>query len=168
MLTITATMGNKQSMLITEDLKKHLLDEKTPEFLNAVGERGVEVAQKNLGYFAPDITVTHEVKGNEVIVTAQAQDVLKEWDGGHSEKVNPLLLAEFGSGFFAENVTDDPRGGQGKLNKYGHAFDSNGWYWKENGVLHHSYGVKPTMPMYRSWSTIVRELDKIAQSVFGG
>lgn len=85
-------------------------------------------------------------------------------------EVNPILMAEFGSGFFAntdehENIGDFA--GQGTFPDQVHAFDEFGWSWYENGVKHVSFGEAPAAPMLYAYEEMVRIISRCAREVFG-
>jgi len=88
------------------------------------------------------------------------------------EDVNTLLMVEFGAGI-RYNATANPKAaefgmGVGTFPGQTHAFDPNGWYYKdENGEWHHSYGVRATMPMYQASQEIIQRYMEIAREVFG-
>jgi hypothetical protein len=90
-------------------------------------------------------------------------------------------MAEFGSGHYA--ITEEGIGGQGTLNTYGHAFDSNGWYWWTDDVTQvssgdvmvsaangrwkfHSYGTPPSRPLHNAVMTCISEVEEVAREVF--
>ena len=94
-------------------------------------------------------------------------------------------MAEFGSGHYAINSKGEASGlgGQGTLNKYGHAFDENGWYWwtddaqwaGENAQLaltangrfkFRSKGVHPTRPLHNAVMACIKQVNEIANEVF--
>ena len=85
---------------------------------------------------------------------------------------NLLLGIEFGSGITlnpAENpLASDFGMGVGTFPDQVHAYDPQGWmYLGKDGKWHHSYGVKSTMPFYKSMLEIKQNVDKVVKEVFG-
>jgi len=166
--TFTLAYGTNATFYNIKTECEDALEKGSHAVLDACGERAEEVAKQYCGKYSPFIDVTHEVDGKTLTVTASSEDVTSEWDGGKTEDISPVLMAEFGSGWYAENNSDDDRGGQGKLNKYGHAFNRKGWSWTENGKPFHSLGERPTRPMYTAYVTLVKEAGNIIRRVLGG
>ena len=83
-------------------------------------------------------------------------------------EVNVLAMAEFGSGKLAKVLFDIGGVGRGTFPGQTHAFDDEGWSWKEIGTdrWHHSVGVEPTHPMYNAYIHMLEQIDAIAQEVF--
>ena len=93
-------------------------------------------------------------------------------DGSVSEAdVSPILMAEFGSGLRANNAKGkqmDPPMGTGTFPDQTHAEDPNGWWYKDlNEVWHHSYGVTPTMPVWKAYMEMYDLIESTAKEVFG-
>jgi hypothetical protein len=114
--------------------------------------------------FSKETIMTDDEVTCTLSVTGQVYT--KEWKGG-SAQVNPLLMAEFGSGFLAKVLDDVPGVGQGTFPGQKHAFDAKGWWWETpDGVKHHSYGEAPTFPMHSASMAMLFEADRIAKEVF--
>lgn len=144
-------------------------------FVSKLADAGIEVAQNNVGGFGKYIVLSKEVEPTEsgcsVIVRAvETGKIISKWmtrDGVKSAEVSPLLMAEFGSGFGAENPKNIPGVGQGTFPDQEHAWDEEGWYWKDlNGVLHHSRGIEAKMPMYKASMEMIEQCEKVAREVF--
>ena len=85
-----------------------------------------------------------------------------------SAEVSPLSMAEFGSGWGAENPIQIPDVGQGTFPGQAHAFDKEGWYWTdEDDNLNYSRGITAKMPMYKASIRIQEIAIKKAKEIFG-
>ena len=170
-----ATKSIKEVIDLLEDYKRNLND-KVGEFVNRLLDVGIETAQANTGDYGQYIQFEKKIEGtNDVIGVLIATDtkVLSQWQtskGVVGYEVSPLLLAEFGSGWLSKVKYDIQGVGQGTMpNSKGHATDLKGWFWKDlDGKKHHSYGEKPTYPMYSAISAMLFEIDRIANEVFNG
>lgn len=159
-----------------EDYKKHLA-RKAELFIAELANVGIQVAKSNAGGFGKYIIFSMrtepKIDGCKVIFYARdSASIISEWktkDGIKTAEVSPLLMAEFGSGFKAENPMGIEDVGQGTFPNQKHAFDSGGWYWIDtNDVLHHSSGIAPTQPMYKASKAIRLNVQRIAKEVFKG
>lgn len=166
-------------------------EEKVNLFLNRLADKAIEVASANGGDFGRFIYYSKKLEDETTIYVSATSKLIKtEWYAGsnsketRSEVISPLLMAEFGSGHYAiENENAPGLGGQGTLNKYGHAFDEDGWYWyaemppkgdatpiktaKSGMVKYHSKGNRPTQPLHKAVIACIRQVQEIAQEVFG-
>lgn len=154
---------------------KNNLERKTRTFVSKLAEKGIEVARAN-GSFADEDGVysdmivfkkTLEGSGSEhtaiILATSSPMEVI--WDSGSAE-INPLLMAEFGSGWNAMNPLGVIGVGQGTHPTQTHAFDPKGWYWRVNGELHHSVGVVPNQPMYKAILEMHTEVNNVIREVW--
>ena len=87
-------------------------------------------------------------------------------------KGDDLLFIEFGSGIRLNQGRLHPKAaemgyGVGTYPGQTHAFDPNGWYYRKNGILYHSFGTEASMPVYKAVFEICEEAVRIAQEVFG-
>lgn len=144
-------------------------------FVSRLADAGIEVAQNNVGGFGKYIVFSKEVDpaetGCTVIIHAkETGKIISSWltkEGRKDAEVSPLLMAEFGSGFGAENPKNIPGVGQGTFPDQTHAKDPEGWYWKDlDGKLHHSKGIEAKMPMYKASLEIIEQCERIAKEVF--
>lgn len=144
-------------------------------FVSRLADSGIEVAQNNVGGFGKYIVFSKEVDpaetGCTVIIHAkETGKIISSWltkEGKKDAEVSPLLMAEFGSGFGAENPKNIPGVGQGTFPDQKHAKDPEGWYWKDlDGKLHHSKGIEAKMPMYKASLEIIEQCERIAKEVF--
>ena len=98
--------------------------------------------------------------GASSIIIPTSNSIFVEWATG-SAVVDPLLMAEFGSGQFAVE------GHRGTFPNQKHAFDPNGWYWRDlSGELHHSRGITPTRPLYKAKEEMTQQIREVAERVF--
>ena len=164
-------------------------------FLKMLADLAIDVAQTNEGDFAGLIVYSKVFETNEggqtVKMVAKSDPITRAWYASsisnevRTEEISPLLMAEFGSGHKAISASGEAEGmgGQGTLNLYHHAFDSNGWYWwtdEPNGdsdaqlvndtngrFKYHSYGQAPSQPLHNAVMACIREVEGIAREVFG-
>ena len=131
---------------------------------------GITVAQQNTGKYAGYIKFETAVEQSPngfvgLLIGSITEPMISRWDRGGQiieAEVNPLLMAEFGSGHHAEitEIWSDLVGfvGQGTFTYpdqiRNHAFDK-GWRWYDlDGKWHWSTGESPTQPMYKSWQAM--------------
>jgi hypothetical protein len=151
------------------------LEEKALEFCQRLADVGIAVAESNLGEWQGYVLFHKKVEGDKVVLIATDKSkVLKVWYtdknqvNERSYEVSPLLLAEFGSGWYADNKLDIDGVGQGTMPEQTHAFDPKGWFWyDEGGEKHHSIGERPTYPMYSAINGMIIEIQRKAKEVFG-
>lgn len=149
------------------------LDEKAKRFCQELADVGIRTAQSNTGEWNGFIFFEKQDTENGTIIIASDIEVLKVWytdkelTNERSYPVHPLLLAEFGSGWFADNKWDIGGVGQGTMPGQTHANDPNGWYWyDEAGIKHHSKGELPTYPLYRATIEMMLQIQTVARKVF--
>lgn len=167
-------------------------EQKVQTFLERLAEKGIEVASVNGGDFSSYIVYSKKVEsGTKVLMIAKdREEITNSWYASSTSKelrqetISPLLMAEFGSGHYAISAEGEASGlgGQGTLNKYGHAFDSNGWYWwsddatsmdgeplnEKNGRWRfHSRGTHPSQPLHKAVMACIEQVEGIAREVFG-
>lgn len=140
-------------------------------------EVGIRVGTENLGSYGKYITFSTEImpqkSGIKAILVATNTGLIKsEWrtqDGEKSADVSPLLMAEFGSGLRANNPNASKFGmGTGTFPGQTHADNPEGWWYMDlEGEWHHSYGVTPTMPMYKASKEMTENVEKVVREVFG-
>ena len=164
-------------------------ESKVRTFLSRLADLGISVAQANGGVFGSYIVYSKdfETQDGDYTVNMVAKDsteIVNTWYVSSTsaeprqEAISPLLMAEFGSGRYA--ISKEGMGGQGTLEpNYGHAFDSNGWYWwademrdgelkkTANGrFLFHSDGLPPYQPLHKAVMACIEQVVGIAQEVF--
>lgn len=163
-------------------LKKQLFDykaelnRKCEIFVKRLADEGITVGKQNVGGFGKYITFSMQTEPRKdgckaIILASENGKIINSWktkDGIKTAEVSPLLMAEFGSGWGAENPMKIPGVGQGTFLNQTHAFDKEGWYWIDlDGNLNHSYGITAKMPMYKASLKIREEVVRIARDVFG-
>lgn len=155
---------------------KNSLTKKCETFVKRLAESGINVAKGNTGkfghYIAFSIKTEPKKDGcNGLLLATDTGKIVSKWqtsDGIKSADVSPLLMVEFGSGQKAENPKNIPGVGQGTFPDQSHAFDPNGWYWRDlDGNLHHSKGISPKAPMYKASMEMQNLIVKVAKEVFG-
>lgn len=173
--TNLSVSGIKSLQKQLEDYKKDLVS-KCQEYVRRLAEIGIETAKHNTGNFGHYITFSVKTEPNKdgctaLMIATETGKIVSRWqtkDGIKSADVSPLLMVEFGSGWRAENPMDVPGVGQGTFPDQSHAFDKEGWYWKDlDGNLQHSYGITPKMPMYNAYLAMEQKIFETAKDVFG-
>ena len=184
---------------LADELMKYAetYEAKVQMFLEKLADVGISAAQKYEGDFAGYIAYSKEFefggdKQTVYLVASDSQLITKAWYVSpksaeiREEQINPLLMAEFGSGRHAIEGKGAAKGlgGQGTLNLYGHAFDAGGWYWwtespdtdsddevvvvtKKGRYKHHSEGVGPSQPLHNAVLDCIKQVVEIAKEVFG-
>lgn len=177
-MTIKGDLSVSGIKSIQKQLKdyENQLMHKVEIFTLMLADLGIETAKENAGKFGHRISFTmndleSSKDGCSVLVYAtDINPIISVWktkDGVKTAEVSPLLMAEFGSGKYAENPKGIEGVGRGTFPGQTHAFDDNGWYWQTlDGEWHHSSGIAPTMPMYKASIEILDQIDKVARYVF--
>ena len=169
-----------------EQLKKDLLNYKNStlpnlceQYVTALAQEGISVAKQNVGGFGKYITFSIKTNPRKDGCTAllyaiDSEKIISQWktkDGMKSAEVSPLLMAEFGSGWGAENPTNVPGVGQGTFpseTAQQNAFKEEGWYWMDlDGTWKHSRGIEAKLPMYKASIKIQEIAIKKAKEIFG-
>lgn len=132
-----------------------------------VEDNGVVVDRSGLVYFEKD--VASSVDGATCIVVPYSNPYITVWKRSENGKelltaeVDPLLMAEFGSG---ANAIDGHKGtfpSETAKDNVAHG----AWAWfDEGGVKHVSTGNVPSRPIYNAKEEIVRQIQNIAKEVF--
>lgn len=142
-------------------------------FVEELADIGITVAKQKLNgfphgelvYFTKDISDTGT--GVSCILYADASTYTTEWlvfeNGAEvtkSAEVNPLLMAEFGSGSKAIE------GHRGTFPNQKHAF-APFWHWKDtNNNWHTSSGTTPTRPLASAVEEMKQQIGDVAKRVF--
>lgn len=147
------------------------LQAKLERFVSELADVGIEVIRENVKveydgqivdfgesvYFQKDITGTSE--GATCVLIAAGQPYIKGWMTG-TAIVDPLLMAEFGSGAYAVGAA------QGSFPTQTHA-EKPPWFWKDlQGTKHMSYGNEPSRPMFKAQEEMRNQIQAIADRVF--
>lgn len=153
-----------------EDFKFDL-QRKLADFVIELAEVGITVARANtyveyderyinmgdLIEFSKETVI--DDTGVTCTLTATGQVYTKEWNGGMAQ-VNPLLMAEFGSGAKAIE------GHRGTFPNQHVAFLKS-WKWTDNsGITHESSGSEPSRPMLRAKEEMENQIRAVAERVF--
>lgn len=188
-------LDSNELYTLADALEKYADDfeTKVQTFLNKLADLGISVAKANGGVFGQYIVYSKkfEASGEKqtVKMLATSENITNTWyvssksQDVREEEISPILMAEFGSGHYAISGEGETSGlgGQGTLNKYGHAFDANGWYWwtedssrdgeirkvKDGRFLYHSDGLPPSQPLHKAVMACIEQVEGIAQEVFG-
>lgn len=191
----TVNLDSRELFKLSTDLQKYAdsFEKKVRTFLEKLSEVGIEVASVNGGDFSRYITYTKKWENDTTItITAHSQALVSEWYAGskggqtRTEVISPILMAEFGSGNYAIPGRGEATGlgGQGTLNKYGHANDPDGWYWWSDDAAYrsedelmvksangrwkfHSRGTHPAQPLHKAVMACIEQVERIAHEVFG-
>lgn len=170
------TESIRQAKREIEDYKRNL-EYKCRLFCDKLYELGISVARVSRGTYAPYITFSKQVNDvengiEEILVMSNTGLITVQWltknDEVHEAIINPIMMAEFGSGWLADDDrAKDFGGGQGTLNTYGHAFDSE-WHFKTlDGQWHTSSGQAPNYPLYNAYKNMVINIANVSKEVFG-
>lgn len=181
MKEIDVTLNRSSLRSAVKEIEKYKkdLNKKTKVFVQELLKNGISVAKDNTGSFGGKIHFKKWIEADDGTVygllIGSSPDIIVKWYTSANKKtrkereeaVNPLLLAEFGSGYKA-----DPHGnvggvGQGTMpNSYGHAFDAEWFWYDKNGTKHSSSGEEPTYPLYKAWLAMKLLIEEIASEVF--
>lgn len=151
------------------------LRQKTRTLVDRLLDEGIEVAQQNSGEYGQFISFTKKLDdGYDVhvgaLIARDKNTIMRTWLYYGSLKfafISPLLMAEFGSGWLAEVLSNVSGVGQGTFPNQTHAFDEGGWwYMTEDKQWVHTEGEAPTHPMYNAQMAIISRVDQIAKEVF--
>lgn len=154
-----------------EKYKKELVQTKIDRFVRRLIELGINVSYQNTGKYAGYIVFRKQLVNitnssvEYLYVAKKTKDLYVEWDGG-GYNIDPLLMAEFGSGWNAYDVWGVPNVGQGTHPQQKHALDPKGWWWTDDSGVHHSYGQNPTFPVHKAWIEMKQNIDTVAKEVF--
>lgn len=151
------------------------LRKKCEEYVKKLSQKGIEVAQQNVGNFGKYLTFTIKTNSEEngctaLVYVTNTGIIHSEWqtkEGIKSADVNPLLMVEFGSGLKAENPKNIPGVGTGTFPGGTHGNEPGWWYMDLGDVWHYSTGISPKQPMYKASLKIKDEAIRVAQEVFG-
>lgn len=168
--------GLKQLQNDLEEYKKQLMD-KVERYTVELANYGIKVAESNVGNFGKYIVFEVKTEPNKdgckaVLLARDSAKIISQWktkDGIQTAEVSPLLMAEFGSGQLAQNPNNIAGVGQGTFNPSSdNAWKEEGWYWiGMDDKLYHSYGIDPTMPMYKAAQEMYEIAIRVAREVFG-
>lgn len=166
--------------------RKAKLVKQSELFVNKLADVGIRAAEKHTGDYKGYISFTKEKyremdfdSGDDTIVcllvARDREKIISRWryrsepSGWKEAEVSPLLMAEFGSGWFAEVIFPVEEGsvGQGTFPDQKHAKDEYGWWWNDEEGRHYSYGEYPTHPMFHAAIEMLDQIQSVAKGVFG-
>ena len=151
------------------------LSDRCEQFVNELADIGITTAKYYLVNIINDTNgemisygdkvsftkeVTFDTESATAIIIPESHPYISVWATG-SAVVDPLLMAEFGSGMFAID------GHRGSFPDQKHAFDPNGWFWRDlSGKLHHSNGIEPQRPLFKAKEEMMQQIHEVAIRVF--
>ena len=183
-LSLTTPGSLNKAIQALQDYKKEI-ERKSQKLISDLLDIGIIAAKANSGKYAGKILFTKEFPETKtgLLIAIDGEKIISEWirDGEiATAEVSPLLMAEFGSGWFAEVLFPNVEGlvGQGTFPGQTHAFDEGGWYWRDfdqeeydatgniKTKVNWSKGEQPTHPMHNASVAMLSEIDKLAKEVF--
>lgn len=143
---------------------KGTLNSKIKQFVEELADYGISVAEQNTGAWGKHIEFVKEIE--DTSIGCKAIMIMRDKDKIYPKydlrPVSPSLMAEYGAGKWAVN------GMRGTFPEQIHANDPKGWWYKGNDdKWHHSYGLRPTRPMYTAYGEMVSHINEVAKRVFG-
>lgn len=173
-LNITLSTSSIDSAIKKLEEYNKSLDKKAKMLVEKLAEKGIEVARRNSGYGAYiyfGMKLDNTTGGATAIMFGKnVKQLVVQWqtkEGIKSAEVNPILMAEFGSGAEFDDVWGVGLVERGSFPNQTHAFDSKGWYWKDlDGKWHHSDGHNPEQPMYHAYKEMYGVIVNVAKEVF--
>lgn len=132
-----------------------------------VEDDGVMVDRSDLVYFEKD--VASSVDGAVCIVVPYSNPYISTWKKSKngtdilSAEVDPLLMAEFGSGAHA---IEGHRGTFPSATAQKNAAHGSWAWYDEGGVKHISTGNVPSRPIYKAKEEMLQQIENVAIEVF--
>lgn len=180
-IDITLSKSSVDNAIKQIERYRDSLERKCKEIENRLADDGALIAQNSIsseyaGYI--DVSVRNGIAKDgspcKEVVAENNSMIIAEWLVSSGEvktaEVNPILMSEFGSGSHASEpffINGQAVGGQGTFPGQTHAFDANGWYWKDlEGNLHHSRGNDPDAPMEKAMSVVLANAENTVKGVF--
>jgi len=172
-MRIDARLNTRDITDAIRQIEQYKLDlqRKLADFVIELAEVGIKVARENtiveydeqyinmgdLLMFSKDTVVGAD--GVTCTLTVSGQVYTKEWQGGAAQ-VNPLLMAEFGSGAKAID------GHRGTFPNQHVAFLKS-WEWIDtSGIKHESSGSEPSRPLFHAVEEMRNQIQAVATKVF--
>ena len=176
-MEINIKLDTRSTKMAIRNLKRYQeqLNAKCELFVSKLIDIGIKTAKLNCGEYGDKITFSREigvyggsVKGavGKLVAVGTPTARLR---GGEEVMIDPLLMAEFGSGWNAKVLDKVDGVGQGTFPGQTHAFDPTGWWYTdiETGKSEKSYGEEPTYPMHSAMVAMIFDIDKVIKEVFG-
>lgn len=150
------------------------LPRKCQEICRRLAEEGVRVANSALSEgkeegYTPSTKVSYEIDANGKVIRAKIiasgpYILFLEFGSGirYSGTKNPKALEMgYGPGTYPSNAPQQNP-------PYDNWESPTGWYYYgDDGKVHHTYGVRAKMPMYRASVEIMKNVNKVVKEVFG-
>lgn len=150
------------------------LPRKCQEICRRLAEEGVKVANSALSEgkeegYTPSTKVSYEIDANGKVIRAKIiasgpYILFLEFGSGirYSDTKNPKAAEMgYGPGTYPSNAPQQNP-------PYDNWESPTGWYYYgDDGKVHHTYGVRAKMPMYRASVEIIKNVDKVVREVFG-
>ena len=171
-MEINIKLDSRSIKMAIRNVKKYQdkINSKCEQVVNRLADIGIETARLNCGEYGTYITFSKEVKGTATGANGKIIAVGTPTERGRNGEyiIDPLLMAEFGSGWKAKVLDKVDGVGQGTFPGQTHAFDPRGWWYSDkDGKSHHSYGEAPTFPMHSADIAMIMEVNKVLKEVFG-
>lgn len=150
------------------------LPRKCQEICQRLTEEGVKVANSALSEgkeegYTPSTKVSYEIDANGKVIQAKIiasgpYILFLEFGSGirYSDTKNPKAAEMgYGPGTYPSNAPQQNP-------PYDNWESPTGWYYYgDDGKVHHTYGVRAKMPMYRASVEIMKNVNKVVKEVFG-
>ena len=176
-ISITKKGSIENAIKMLEEYKKEIRD-KTQIFIEKLLDIGIEMAYLSAGSYGNVIVFKKELNPVEygcegLFIAMDKQKIVREWVLSNGEvksvEISPLLMSEFGSGWFAEVLYSELDGkvGQGTFPGQKHAFDPRGWFWTDKDKKkHYSKGESPSHPIHNAEMAMIGSVKMVAREVF--
>lgn len=162
-----------QNAIKTIEQYRDDLPRKCQEVCRRLAEEGVKVASSALSEgkaegYAPSTKVGYEIDVNGKVIRAKIiasgpYILFLEFGSGirYSDTKNPKAAEMgYGPGTYPSNAPQQNP-------PYDNWESPTGWYYfGSDGQIHHTYGVRAKMPMYRASVEIIQKMDSIIKEVF--
>jgi hypothetical protein len=142
-------------------------------------EIGISTAMENTGKYAGYIKFEPVIQQDEngyvglLVASDNSKIISRYWRYGSlvEAEVSPLLMAEFGSGNYADvaEIWSDLVGqvGQGTFPNQTHAFQESWRWYGLDKIWHESSGESPSYPMYSAWQEMKRAIEGVLLTAMG-
>lgn len=156
---------------------KASLQPKTQQFLKELADVGIQAAKSNTSaVLGQHITYTKQVttsSGKKCVVKLIGRDdgtMTSTWYVSETQTktapVSALLMAEVGSGKYANTTYNIPDSGRGTFPGQTHAWEDR-WSYKDETGWHTTSGIQPTYPIHNAALAMRTQIESIAKRVFG-
>lgn len=164
-----------------EEYRKVTLPSKLEQAISQLIDRGIRVAQSNVGDFGAFITFDKQIQNSQegctgILLGFNSRPNISVWynsQGEQNAEISSILMAEFGSGVHAESTQNiEQKSHRGTFPNQTHAFQKKWAYYSNVDQygkpidLVWTDGIEPTMPMYRASMEMYNEIGSVFRSVF--